>query len=133
MILVTETDIAIAIYEYLETTTACFVLCPSGKIDRNTPKKFVRPYLTASAPVLGRKKNWVIINENGDKVKFVKKGTMSHFKERYVDGCLYEYWIVDLESDFQSIHALLEWNDTTCCTVSCSGLTLSIKDLSNGP
>lgn len=129
MTVVTEKDIAIGIYEYLEQTTSGFDLAPSGKVDRISSERRIREYLKCSAPVLGRKKNWIFTNEVGEKVKFVKKGKMAHFKERYVDGGLYEYWIVELESSTQSIYSMLEWNDTSCCVVSCSALTLSNKEL----
>lgn len=127
MSLVTEKDIAIGICEYLQKTTADFVFSPSGEVDRNSNVRRVKEYLASSAPVLGRKKNWIFTNDNGEIVKFIKVGAMTRIKERYVDGDLYETWIVELESDKQSIHAVLEWNDTSCCTVAHSGLTLSDK------
>ncbi len=125
--LVTEKDVALAISKYLDTTTAYFDFAPYYVIRESASNKEVKEYLRSAATVLCRKKNWIITNEKGEKVKFVKTVYAKH-KERDCSGNLCEQWLVTLESDKQEIHADFEYNHTTENPKLYSGLFISDKE-----
>lgn len=127
--LVTKKDFAIALSYYCETSESDFFLSHS-EIDRSSKSSEVESFLKASAEIIRRKKNWFIKNENGDVVKFVK--TMSsRNRERDSDGDLTESWMVQLESEWQHVHADMEYNHSTECLKRYSNFGISEKQLSD--
>lgn len=127
--LVKEIDIAIAISDYLKNSTYYYDFAPNFSIDRSSNKNELNMYLKASATILCKKKNWIIVNEFGDKIKFTKI-IYSRNKERYVDGCVYETWLIVLQSEFQKIVSTFEYNCSNDAPLRRSGLILSdINDL----
>lgn len=122
--IVTKLDIAIAISDYLEKNNFCFDYVLRETIARTATSKEVEKYLKAAATILCKKKNWIIVNEFGQKVKFTKT-SYSKNKELYVDNCVYEHWFVVLKSEDQQITANYEYNCTRDGPMNNTGVNLS--------
>lgn len=130
--LVTKKNIAIAIQAFLAKTTVQFDFTPHLCVSRGSSELIVDEYLKVAARILGHKKNWIVVNEVGEKVKFVKKGRVSYSKEKYIDGDVYQSWTAEIESDNQIVIAYTEWNDTSFSISSCSYVCIKSKELKDG-